>query len=47
MCYTWEEGDDYAKGYAVGEEDKGVCSGIDFLAFVYYFIRGYISMFCQ
>ena len=28
MCDSWEEGYDYAEGYAVGEEDKGMGSGV-------------------
>lgn len=29
MCGAWEEGYDYAQGYAVGETDSGVSSGIN------------------
>ena len=31
MCYSWEEGYDYAQGYAVGEEDTWECEGVNIL----------------
>jgi len=29
VCDPWEEGDDYAEGYAVGKEDTGFNEGVD------------------
>lgn len=31
MCDTWEAGDDYAEGYAVGAADSGIFEGIGFM----------------
>ena len=33
MRYTREEGDNYAEGYAVGSEDKGIYQGVNVVEF--------------
>ena len=44
MCDSWEEGDDYAEGYAVGEENKGVGSRV--VALLFWLLVGEYHVLC-